>query len=279
MTLLRPLQERPLVCAVWWGTKHRYAWVSLWRDLRSPPEPRARCSVPTDIVNGAHSGGWLSVSTIGGKMMSTLGKVTLRLMRMSLAWVVLVLNTPTSQAANIDYSDKYGVTIEGTIEYNDETKFASVVTGVGSQTLTIGLTSPGGVIGPAIAIGRLIHERGYATSVFPGGECASACGLIWLAGSSKFVGTNAHVGFHAAYNASTLQESGKANALIGKYLGELGYSDGAVEYATHAAPDQMQWLTREDAIAFNIKVENLNHLPVRRSMLTQTFEHTNSYGV
>jgi hypothetical protein len=164
------------------------------------------------------------------------------------------------------------------MEYGDETKFASVVTGVGSQTLTIGLSCPGGVIGPAIAIGRLIHERGYTTSVFPGGECASACGLMWLAGNSKFVGTNAHVGFHAAYNASTLQESGKANALIGKYLGELGYSDGAVEYATHAAPNQMQWLTHEDAIAFNIKVKNLNHLP-KRSMLTQTFEHTNSYGV
>jgi hypothetical protein len=44
---------------------------------------------------------------------------------------------------------------------------------------------------------------------------------IWLAGVGRHIGPTGKVGFHAAYNGVTLEQSGFANAFIGAYLNEL----------------------------------------------------------
>lgn len=70
---------------------------------------------------------------------------------------------------------------------------------------------------------------------------------------------SALVGFHAAY-ISTYDESketGMGNALVGVYLTELGLSVEAVMYLTVAAPNEMNWLTIEDAQQVGIDVKIL----------------------
>ena len=49
------------------------------------------------------------------------------------------------------------------------------------------LDSPGGAVVPSLEIGKLVGTRGYATVVLEQSECASACALIWLAGTPRYL--------------------------------------------------------------------------------------------
>jgi hypothetical protein len=150
--------------------------------------------------------------------------------------------------------DKFfgGISIKGEVVPGDDLVFKNVTNGM--TNATVFLESPGGNALVAIAIGRLIRARGYYTHV-TAGSCASACGLIWLGGRQRSIGSTGRVGFHAVYNAHTLQEVGTGNALVGAYLNELGLSDAAIYYITHKPPTDMQWLTASDANKVGIDAE------------------------
>jgi hypothetical protein len=47
------------------------------------------------------------------------------------------------------------------------------------------LNSIGGNLNAGLAIGREIKQRGFTTGAY--NVCASACGMIWLAGSTRYV--------------------------------------------------------------------------------------------
>lgn len=148
--------------------------------------------------------------------------------------------------------------IEGTIEEGDDKRFVDQVLGV--DFAVIFLSSDGGNIGAAIRIGQAIRLKGFGTGVLDGTLCASACGLIWLAGQPRFMTERTQIGFHAAYDLTdgTPRERGAPNAVVGAYLGALGLSQRAILYVTAASPDQMQWLTIADASAFGIDVQQLD---------------------
>jgi hypothetical protein len=63
----------------------------------------------------------------------------------------------------------------------------------------------------------------------------------------------AHIGLHQAYN-STGQADGLGNAIIGSYLTRLGLSYSAIAYATVASPQDVKWLTIDDAKRVGIQV-------------------------
>jgi hypothetical protein len=80
--------------------------------------------------------------------------------------------------------------IIGRIEPGDERKFLALPL---VPHGTVYLASPGGSLDAAIAIGEHIHLNQYATTAM--GSCASACALIWLAGSRKTILGGGNVGF------------------------------------------------------------------------------------
>ena len=69
------------------------------------------------------------------------------------------------------------------------------------------------------------------------------------------MGANAEIGFHAAYDRSTGQETGVGNALVGAYLTRIGLPYSAVIYITQAAPTSMTWLSLKDAEKEGIEVK------------------------
>jgi hypothetical protein len=113
------------------------------------------------------------------------------------------------------------------------------------------LHSPGGDVVTGINIGEEIHARRFATVVPE--NCASVCGLMWLAGTPRGVKEDAHIGFHAAYYASTKKVSPEANAWVGAYLNRLGFSYATIEFLTQTSPDSMQWVTGDLASKYGIK--------------------------
>ncbi len=109
------------------------------------------------------------------------------------------------------------VTVVGEILPNDFDKFRDATASI--TKALVGFSSKGGSVLDAISIGRLIRLKNFATVVVDGDRCASACALAWLGGTRRFMGRTALIGFHAAYNQQTGQETGMGNAIIGAFHG------------------------------------------------------------
>lgn len=176
----------------------------------------------------------------------------------------LALNGP-SRAADFDVMEKDGVTvvtISGRIAAGDARVFDAITRD--SRKVIVGLQGPGGLLSPALAIGASIRSRGYATIVGGRDTCASACGFIWLAGSTRLLSPDAMLGLHAAYNMSddgTRTESGVGNARIGAYLTMLGLPLKVVDFATTPGPDSIARLTPAKAKELGIDIADAGDTP------------------
>ncbi len=149
------------------------------------------------------------------------------------------------------------VTLNGVIGPEDASAFASAI---GShQKAVVVLNSEGGAVLPALEMGKRLRIKGLATAVPQNALCASACALLWLAGSPRFMGQGAKIGFHAAYirKNGALLENGTGNALIGAYLDQLGLRESAIAYVTNAPPEGMEWLDASTARAVGIDFQVL----------------------
>jgi hypothetical protein len=154
-----------------------------------------------------------------------------------------------------NHGDAVFFVVSGLILPGDGPKFSELVAGVKKGIVV--LEGPGGDLSAGLWIGSAIHTSGLSTSVFPGKSCASACALAWLGGRNRYMSETSHIGFHAAYREKegVAQESGVANAKVGVYLSELGLPLSAVEFVTIPGPNEVFWLTKEDAVRVGIEVQ------------------------
>ena len=148
------------------------------------------------------------------------------------------------------------VALSGLIQPGDDAKLALALA-AGPHLSALSLASLGGNVQAALAIGAMVRREGLRTVVAPRSICASACGLVWLAGTTRVMEQDAHVGLHAAYlrRNGVNVETGAANALIGAYLGRLGFDDRAIVYLTSAPPDDMTWILPSDRQRYGIAFE------------------------
>lgn len=161
--------------------------------------------------------------------------------------------TASAVAADIEVippkkaDDSAFITIDGEIKSGDDEKFRKIAAEY-SDAIVL-LNSEGGMIGPAMDIGRTIKLRGYGTAIYKTGSCASACALIWVAGSKRVVFEGGQVGFHASYldTDGTKLETGVGNALVGHYLSQMGFGEKTVVFATLAPPEKILWLNDKTA--------------------------------
>ena len=181
---------------------------------------------------------------------------------LGLAAVLLAFSTTAGCPAEITRFAAYGTSIilvKGRIEPDDDIKFAKVAGEVSNGIVL--LNSDGGYLRPAIQIGRIVRSKGLATWVATlEGQCASACGFIWLAGTPRMMDIGSKVGFHAAYTMDGGRPSitGAGNAVVGGYMRELGLSDTAIVYATTAGPEAIKWLSFEVAKEIGLDVRQVS---------------------
>jgi len=151
------------------------------------------------------------------------------------------------------------VAIEGELDLADIDAFRVKTEALPLGRAMVQFSSKGGSLLAGIRVGALIRAKKFNTVVPDGAQCASACALAWLGGTRRFVGEYASVGFHTAYILKTggMTESGPGNAILGAYLNQLGLSEKAILYITHAAPTSMQWMSMEEAAEFGIMVTKL----------------------
>ena len=117
-----------------------------------------------------------------------------------------------------DASGRTFVDLVGEILPNDEKTFQQTIDGVHDimqRNVIVTLSGPGGNAFAAMKIGEFIHTRGWATYVPSGTLCASSCGIIWLAGTPRYIegAPGVIIGFHAIYDKDTQGESGALRRL------------------------------------------------------------------
>lgn len=160
-----------------------------------------------------------------------------------------------SRVAVESVAGQTAITLSGPILQGTDTAFAIALTRAGPRPRVF-LDSPGGLVAAGLTIGRLIRANGLETVVAEGAGCYSSCGLIWLAGSQRWMAPGARVGFHAASTRGPRTRgagrvSSSANAVIGGYLSQLGFGDLTIAVLTAASPAQMLELNslRPDQLA------------------------------
>ena len=158
------------------------------------------------------------------------------------------------------------IVLRGEIIEGDAERFNKAASGVGLASVL--LESPGGSVVEGLSIGRTIRRLGFSTGVAPNNACASACALIWLAGSPRYMDPSALIGFHAAYREQDgqLLESGVGNALVGAYLSQIGLGDLAVIFVSSAGPTEINWLNAAQAIRVGIETVFLTSDGIERNV-------------
>jgi hypothetical protein len=156
------------------------------------------------------------------------------------------------------------VTVDGDLQPNDGDQFRTKTSFLSKAIVSF--RSDGGSAVAGMQIGETIRLKGFTTVVAGNARCASACAIAWLGGTPRLMSPDARVGFHAAYNRETGQETGVGNALVGAYLNKIGLAYSAVIYITQAAPNSMTWFSITDAGKRGIDVAPLGsgqiaHMP------------------
>lgn len=121
----------------------------------------------------------------------------------------------------------------GTITPGISQSFAAEVRRHSDYIKTVVLNSPGGSVTDALAMGRLIRERKFATEVEAGKSCASSCPLVFAGGVERRAGERATIGVHqvAAIHSATvgpprdeMSVAQNISARCERYLADMGVS-------------------------------------------------------
>lgn len=108
--------------------------------------------------------------------------------------------------------------------------FAAEVNARGEYIKTVVLNSPGGSVGDALQMGRLIRARGFATEVEKDKICVSSCPLVFVGGAKRAAGANAIIGVHQVFapdpaeaaRHDTMSEAQRVSARCQRYLADMG---------------------------------------------------------
>jgi hypothetical protein len=156
--------------------------------------------------------------------------------------------------------------LTGTIDPGAAARVEAEIDAHGEYVRTVALDSPGGAVADALAIGRLIHDKGFSTSVASGAICASSCPLIFAAGRERIAGAAAAIGVHQVYAAapagtltSRLAAAGQAmsdaqtlTAEISRYLSGLGIDGEVWLRALETPPDRLTYFSSAELTRLNL---------------------------
>ena len=128
------------------------------------------------------------------------------------------------------------------------------------QIIGFMFNSPGGNILEGARFATMIHDMRVSTYVSDDQVCASACFLMWAAGSHRMVAPTASLGIHSAsdYNDNeTIDAMGVTLGTI-RMLKTYGVPDAVLGRLATTKPGEMVWLHPKDLTAMNVEtVESL----------------------
>jgi len=149
---------------------------------------------------------------------------------------------------------------EGSIDPGAAGRFTEEIAARGEYVKTVSLNSPGGSVDDALAMAKLIREKGLNTKVATKALCASSCPLVFSGGVAREAEADAIVGVHQVFNAGQEKPSAEqamsgaqsTTARIARHLDEMGIGNGLWIHALETPPDRLYYLTPEEMVEFKL---------------------------
>jgi hypothetical protein len=167
----------------------------------------------------------------------------------------------------------------GTITLGISQSFAAEVGKRGDYVKTVVLNSPGGSVTDALAMGRLIRERKFATEVEAGKYCASSCPLVFAGGVERRAGDRATIGVHqvaallSAANGPPRDEMSVAqniSARCQRYLADMGVSLQVWVHAMETPHDRLFVFKPDELKSLNMVTAAPASAPIAGPAATKT---------
>jgi hypothetical protein len=149
---------------------------------------------------------------------------------------------------------------EGSIEQGAAARFAAEIEQRGEYVRTLRLNSPGGSLDDAMAMARLVRERGYRTEVLDGALCASSCPLLFAGGTTRRPARRPRSACtssmppsgSASEPAQAMSDAQITTARISRHLAEMGVDPALWLHALDTPPRQLYYLTAEEMARYNL---------------------------
>ncbi len=190
--------------------------------------------------------------------------------RPALALLTALLAQPAWGATVHRSPNPYGdetLTLDGTIDPADAETLAAAIRETeadGKRVRTIQLDSGGGNLGAGWAMALAVRSSGIATAVPDGATCASACFVIFAAGTARIASLRSRIGVHGASerNGADTDQSKAATVEMAKLVKDLGVPDGIIGKMVTTPPKSMMWLTRDDMRSMGVTLaDTLDRVP------------------
>ncbi len=148
----------------------------------------------------------------------------------------------------------------GTITPGIFETFSAEVAKRGDYIKTVVLNSPGGSVGDALAMGKLIRDKKIATEVEPGKYCASSCPLVFVGGVERRAGAKAAIGVHQVFAMATdtsavrdgMNEAQRVSARCQRYLGDMGVNLQMWVHAMETPKEKLFVFKQDELKSLNI---------------------------
>jgi hypothetical protein len=149
----------------------------------------------------------------------------------------------------------------GTITPGISEVFAAEIAKRGDYVKTVVLNSPGGSVGDALAMGKLIREKKLATEVSAGKYCASSCPLVFFGGQERRAGDKAAIGVHQVFAASApdpmaprddMSDAQRISARCQRYLADMGINLQVWVHAMETPKDRLFVFKPDELKSLNI---------------------------
>lgn len=173
-------------------------------------------------------------------------------MRVLLSLLVFLLSAANSIAAEIkSVPAKDGRTliiVSGELVEGDTEIFKAAIKSAndaGKLVSNLRLNSIGGSLLEGVKMADAVRFGKISTNVGKDATCASACFLVFAAGSTKFANYSAQIGVHGA-STKNGEDADDGTVAMAKVAKELGVPAAIIGRMVVTSPKEMVWLTAQD---------------------------------
>lgn len=159
-----------------------------------------------------------------------------------------------------DSSGRWLIYLDGFIDTGATARLGRLLARERIDEASVYFNSPGGHLVEAMALGRMLRQRGYDTSVGAraadgvqprAGRCYSACPFAYAGGVRRSLEPGSTLGVHRAENRVPVPDESAFQQVVADqatgYLSEMGVSDDLLTIMSEAPHDRIRELTLEEA--------------------------------
>lgn len=161
--------------------------------------------------------------------------------------------------------DRWLVFLQGYIDTGATARLERALDGQRVRSAVVYFDSPGGHVVEAMALGRMLRERRFATSVgvrspdgvLPRpGHCYSACPFAYAGGVRRSLGPGSVLGVHRAENIVPLPDETAFQNVVSNqaadYLAKMGISEELVTIMSEVPHDTIRELTADETVRLGL---------------------------